>query len=318
MKPEIPVIMRISPGRPQAWRVLEHFYGEGDHKPERDITTRIVPGHFRLEAGFPIRDPHFDSRLLLARHHGRGKEVRHLIFSTQEMPGASNEEYMHALAGVVAVAKDFLAKVVHNHDFILQPHADRIHPHCHVALCSSDGSKCVDWKPKDLIGFQGMDFVTSATREQFNIVSGRGRGQRPVDVGRVAYDSAVKHEFHSTVERKTADALNYELILNAIQSGELEVTRRTKAGKPLSVRLDGKTVRLSTLRKATIASKQTNTDDKDDSSGSPGVAVFARPVAPTPTGPAGVAPGTTPTTGGPQRRYHRGPAAHPKTPIRGR
>jgi hypothetical protein len=262
MKPEIPVILRVSPSRQKAWRVLEHFYGEGDYKPERDITSRIVPGHYRLEAGFPTRDPHFDSRLLLARHHGTGKEVRHLIFSTREMPDASPTQYMHALAGVVAVAMDFLAKEVPNHDFILQPHIDRYHPHCHVALCASNGSKCVDWSPKDLIRFQGMEFVSAATKENFNIVAGRGRGTRKRGVGRLAYDNAVAGEHNKTQEAKTAEQFSYAKVLEGIEAGTIEVARKTKAGKPLSVILAGKRVRLSTLRKS--QTKSSTGDTKND------------------------------------------------------
>lgn len=69
-------------------------------------------------------------------------------------------------------------------------------------------------------------------------------------MGRVAYSSAVSNQFHSTKEHALAESLDYERILHAIEAGELVVSRRSKAGKPLSILIDGKAVRLSTLRKA--------------------------------------------------------------------
>ena len=165
------------------------------------------------------------------------------------MPGASPVIYMHALAGVIATALDFLRTEAPGHDFILQPHVDRCHPHCHVVLCASDSVKCIDWGPSDLVGFQGLGFLRAETLQKFPLVPGRGRGKRPAGVGRVAYDSAVSNSFHPTKEHSVANKLDYELILRAIEAGELQVSRRTKSGKPLSVFVDGRPVRLSTLRK---------------------------------------------------------------------
>jgi hypothetical protein len=50
------MILRISPSKQRAWRMLEHIYGQGDYAPERDITNRLGIGAFQLEAGYPLRD----------------------------------------------------------------------------------------------------------------------------------------------------------------------------------------------------------------------------------------------------------------------
>lgn len=128
-----------------------------------------------------------------------------------------------------------------------------------------------DWKPADLVRFQGLEFLTPGTREKYNLISGRGRGRRSAGVGRISYANAVNQEFHATKEHTLATQLDYEHILHAIEAGELVVSRRTKAGKPLSVILDGKVVRLSTLRKASGADTTTPPADPGTAQ-SPGIA----------------------------------------------
>jgi hypothetical protein len=247
------MILRVSPSKQKAWRMLEHVYGQGDYKAERNIANRVGEVRYQLASGFPTLDPQFDAQLLLANHHGKGKEARHLIFSAEELPNATPEQYQHALDGVVAAAVDFARVEAADHDFIIVPHCDRHHPHCHMVLCASSGQRCIDWGPDQLKKFQGLDFVTPATKALYQLIPGRGAGKRPPGVGRVAYDHAVTHDFHQTNERNLANKLDYELILKAINDGDIQVSRRTKAGKPLSVVLDGKVVRLSTLRKASLA-----------------------------------------------------------------
>lgn len=247
------MILRISPSKQRAWRMLEHIYGQGDYKAERDIANRVGEVRFQLEAGTPTHDHHFDAGLLLARHHGKGKEAKHVIFSAEELPHATPEQYQHALNGVVAAALDFAAKHAPGHDFILVPHLDRHHPHCHMVLCASDSERCIDWGPSDLRGFQGLDFVSPENKARYQLEPGRGKGKRPAGVGRVAYDHAVAHDFHQTKERSLAERLDYDKILKAVADGDIKVARRTKNGKPLSVFLDGKAVRLSTIRKAAAA-----------------------------------------------------------------
>ena len=85
-----------------------------------------------------------------------GARTRHLIFSAEEMPNATEAEYQHALDGVVAAALDFAMKEAPGHDFIIVPHKDRHHPHCHLALCASDSERCIDWGVSDLKNFQGL------------------------------------------------------------------------------------------------------------------------------------------------------------------
>lgn len=247
------MILHISPSRQKAWRVLEHVYGQGDYSPERQSTDRVGPLHYQLEAGFPTRDPKFDAGLLMAKHHGKGKEVRHLIFSGEEMPHATPATFQFALDAVVAAAVDFAASQAPGHDYIIVPHQDRHHPHCHLALCASAGERGIDWGAAQLKNFQSLAFLRPETQQHYQLISGRGRGKRPAGVGRISYANAVNHEFHATKEHQTAVKLDYERILTAIETGELAVSRKTKSGKPLSVVLDGRIVRLSTLRKAANA-----------------------------------------------------------------
>ena len=259
MKPEVPIIIRISPSRQRAWRVLEHVYGPGDYQPERAIISRLAPGAYQLEAGYPMRDPKHDASLLLAKHHGRGKEVRHVIISTREMPDATQAEYNQALNAVLVAAVEFARKAAPGCDFIAQPHTDRHHPHVHLTICASDGHKCVDWNAKDLSNFQGLSFLSTQTKQAHNLVPGRGRGKRPKGVGRVAYNHAVQGDCQPTREQQTAQQFSYQAVLAGIEAGTIAVTRRKKNGTPLSVLLDGKKIRLSTLRK-----KQNNGDNDNE------------------------------------------------------
>jgi hypothetical protein len=244
------MIVRVSPSKQRAWRMLEHIYSQGDYKAERDISNRVGEVRYQLASGVPTLDPKFDANLLLSRHHGKGKEARHLIFSGEELPNATPEQYQHALNGIVAAALDFAAARAPGHDFILVPHSDRHHPHIHLILAASNSERCIDWGPNDLKKVQGLDFVSPAVQALYQLEPGRGKGKRPPGVGRVAYDHAVAHDFHETHEQKIAVKLDYERILQAITDGDITVSRKTKNGKPLSVVLDGRVIRLSTLRKA--------------------------------------------------------------------
>lgn len=244
------MIVRVSPSRQKAWRMLEHIYGQGDYAPERNVTDRRGEYRYQLDAGVPTFDPHFDAGLLLTNHHGKGKEARHVIFSGEEMPHATETEYQHAIAAMVSAAVDFAAVYAPGHAYIIQSHLDRFHPHAHMVLCASDGQRCVDWKPEQLKKIQGLDFLSETTKAQYQLISGRGRGKRPAGVGRISYANAVNNEFHATKEHQTAVKLDYERILQAITDGDITVSRKTKNGKPLSVVLDGRVIRLSTLRKA--------------------------------------------------------------------
>lgn len=252
--------------------MLEHIYGQGDYAPERAVTDRRGEVRYQLEAGVPTLDPKFDAGLLLSRHHGKGKEARHIIFSAEEMPNATEAEYQHALSGVVDAAVDFATTQAPGHDFIIVPHKDRHHPHCHAVLCASDSDRCIDWGAKDLKNFQGLSFLRPETQQHYQLISGRGRGKRPAGVGRISYANAVNHVFHATVEHETANKLDYEHILQAIADGIITVSRKTKAGKPLSVLIDGKAVRLSTLRKA--SGNAGSDDSAADATGSLGTGSF--------------------------------------------
>lgn len=289
------MILRISPSRQKAWRMLEHIYGQGDYAPERNLTNRLGIGAFQLEAGYPMRDAKHDAALLLAKHHNKGKEARHLIFSAEEMPNATEAEYQHAIAGVVAAAVDFAKSEAPGHDYIIQAHLDRHHPHAHMALCASAGQRCIDWGPKDLVRFQGLEFLAPATQTRYQLEPGRGKGKRPAGVGRVAYDHAVAHDFHATKEHTTAERLDYERVFQAIASGELTVSRRNKAGQPLSVLIDGKPVRLSKIRKAAQASPGPDSSEAPNS-----------------------APGTAPAPGNTQRRARPRPQRRANSRVRTR
>jgi len=255
------MIVRISATKQKAWRIIEHVYGPGDYKPERAITNRLGPRAWNLPVGYPTGHPKFDAMLLLANHHGKGKEARHVIFSAPEMPEATPEEFAHAVSAMVASAEDFASKHAPGHAYIVQGHLDRYHPHAHLILNASNQKKCVDWGPEQLRGFQSLDFLSPTTKNKFQLEPGRGQGKRPRGVGRVSYDHAVNGDFNKTRERQTAEQLSYEKILEGINAGTIEVTRKTKAGKPLSVRLNGKTIRLSTIRKS--QSKPSTGDDND-------------------------------------------------------
>jgi len=270
------MIVRVSPSKQRAWRMLVHIYSQGDYKAERDISNRVGEVRYQLASGVPTLDPKFDANLLLSRHHGKGKEARHLIFSGEELPNATEAEYQHALDGVVAAAVDFAMNEAPGHDFILVPHRDRHHPHCHLALCSSNSRRGIDWGPNDLKNFQGLSFLRPATQQLYQLISGRGRGKRPAGVGRISYANAVTHDFHQTNEYELANKLDYEAILKAIADGVLTVSRRTKSGKPLSVLIDNKPVRLSTLRKAAQAGTGSGPGGGEDSA-APGAVASPRP-----------------------------------------
>lgn len=244
------MIVRISATKQKAWRIAEHIYGQGDYKPERNITNRLGPRAFKLNVGYPTGHPKFDAALLLAHHHGRGKEARHLIFSGEELPTATPEQYQHAIAAMVAAAEDFAAKHAPGHAYIIQSHLDRFHPHAHMIMCASNGQRCIDWGPEQLKGFQSLDFLSTTTQNKYQLEPGRGHGKRKPGVGRIAYNHAVTGELHQTKEQQLAERLDYELILAAIDAGTITVSRRTKSGKPLSVVIDGRVIRLSTIRKA--------------------------------------------------------------------
>jgi hypothetical protein len=124
----------------------------------------------------------------------------------------------------------------------------------------------VDWGPEQLKGFQSLDFLSEKTKNTFHLEPGRGQGRRPKGVGRIAYNNAVAGELHKTQERTTAEQFDYASVLKGIDAGTVEVTRKTKAGKPLSVRLNGKTIRLSTLRKS--QSKPSTGEQENDTTGS--------------------------------------------------
>jgi len=246
------MILRISATRQKAWRVLEHVYGQGDYAPERNIADRLGPKAWSLPTGYPTGDPHFDAELLLSNHHGRGKEARHVIFSAPEMPEATEEQYQNAVNAMVASAQDFAQKHAPGQSYIVQGHRDRFHPHSHLIICSSNGKKCIDWGPEQLKGFQSLDFLSEATRNKYNLEPGRGQGKRPRGVGRIAYNHAVQGDCQKTLERQTAEQFSYEKIMEGIDAGTIQVARRTKAGKPISVLLGGKKIRLSTLRKSQL------------------------------------------------------------------
>jgi hypothetical protein len=255
------MIVRISATKQPAWRVLEHVYGEGDYRPERRINSRLGPRCYQLEAGVPTGDAKFDSKLLLAAHHGRGKEVRHVIFSGQEMPDANEADYQQAIQAVIAAAHDFAAVHAPGQAYIIQGHLDRFHPHAHMILCASNGMKCIDWGPQQLKGFQSLDYLSAKTKSQYQLEPGRGAGKRKPSVGRLAYDNAVNGEHHKTQDRQTAEQFSYAKVLEGIKAGTIEVSRRAKSGKPLSVLLGGKKIRLSTLRKtATTTSNPQGTN----------------------------------------------------------
>ena len=169
------------------------------------------------------------------------------------MPNATPAAFQFALNAVVAAAVDFAATQAPGHDYIIVPHSDRFHPHCHLALSASNSRRCIDWGPNDLKIFQGLSFLASATKALYQLEPGRGKGKRPAGVGRVAYDHAVAHDFHQTKERSLAERLDYDKILKAVAAGDIGVSRRAKNGKPLSIIIDGRRVRLSTLRKAAEA-----------------------------------------------------------------
>ncbi len=82
------------------------------------------------------------------------------------------------------------------------------------------------------------------------MVPGRGAGKRPPGVGRVAYDHAVTGDLHKPVERRKAEQFDSDRIMEGIAQGSIEVARRNKKGEATSVLLDGKRIRLSTLRKS--------------------------------------------------------------------
>jgi len=243
------MIVRISATKQKAWRIIEHVYGPGDYKAERNITNRLGPKAWNLPTGYPTGDPKFDAMLLLADHHGKGKEARHVIFSAPEMPEATEEQYQNAVNAMVASAIDFANKHAPGHAYIVQGHLDRFHPHSHLIL-NSVHKKRVDWGPEQLRGFQSLDFLSPTTKNKYSLEPGRGQGRRPKGVGRVSYDHATAGEFNKTRERQTAEQFDYASVLKGIDAGTINVARKTKAGKPISVHLNGKTIRLSTIRKS--------------------------------------------------------------------
>ena len=219
--------------------LLRHVYRpHGKWKDEVVSSDRVVAVINGLDAGCPVRNPRTDLHALLANHHGRGRTHRHVVLSLEDTYGARNRK--RAFLALAKLARLYCRQFARDCQWIGVIHQDRRHPHLHLVIANSDGTRCLDWG-RDML--KAMQEITSWAHG-VDVVSGKGSGLVRSSPGRSPYTLPKRGRVNdlATLLFQEPDGFG-----EAVKQGIIRPARKNRAGKVTSLEWQGKRYRVSTL-----------------------------------------------------------------------